>query len=547
MLKYLPVFIPLGVLFATQAVAAPAPGAPNPNCAKGLDWNDGCLEAPVDGVVKYPNFFSDSTKGYVRPGVARQSGQAAYAKTPPYNVAGVDFPVGYSAAAFAGKDPTVTPPKGCEYYATGSALGGPLVECNHARGLDIEGYDFGLHNCVPLDIKNGNTGPIVIKNNRFVNGSNCTRTEAVATGYTGDAFPGYIRGATLCAGVPTQGSVEPGFDVLGPVAKDTKIIAPGTGACAGGFKAYLINNSQGVGSALFPVKLAQATTTLTVTGMESGRIALGQTIQARSDTISIRAAKVTAAGSGQGATGTYTISSASFTASQTFNLGRTQNYLVTTENGLTSPVTFTQNYVDGDGIDRPIALSAAAALYTAAPVTVKYNAFFRIQARPVSGNTAQALDVEDNYWEGFVYDRSGGHGEIVIDAYSTPTAQPSVIYRNNTVLETANAAPKASAASIFATSGQEGTEIVRAVIQYNTTVVNSNHGVYTVSAAGVETAYATYRHVDIDSNYMDGTGSLFCMWTSGGAKYETPSPNPAFRNNYNMVTGHKQNDFGVCH
>lgn len=160
----------------------PASGATS-LCPNGVSWSDGCANAPKDGVVQFPNFFTASSNGYVQDGIARQSGQT-YATRPPYNVAGVDFPVGYSQSAFAGgKDPATAPlPSGCFYYPTGSTSGGPIVQCNHVYSVDIEGYDFSLHNCVPLEIQNGVTGgDIVIKNNNFKNGPNCVAQTYLAS------------------------------------------------------------------------------------------------------------------------------------------------------------------------------------------------------------------------------------------------------------------------------------------------------------------------------------------------------------------------------
>ena len=123
------------------------------NCPQGNGTpTDGCSGA-VASNTQYANFFTSR---------AAQSGQS-YTTRPPWNVAGVDYPVGIPSATVL-KDPsTASLPTGCTYSSN-------VVTCNGSGNLTINGYDFGLHNCIYLDIYNY-TGTILIENSDFAMGS----------------------------------------------------------------------------------------------------------------------------------------------------------------------------------------------------------------------------------------------------------------------------------------------------------------------------------------------------------------------------------------
>lgn len=349
-------------------LAGPMHGGPSLSalCRRGTTYSDGCAGAPVDGAVQFPNFFSDSTSGYVRDGVARQSNQT-YTTRPPWNVAGVEYPVGYSVSAMY-KDPAniQTDPKtngGCEYYATG-ANGGPIVECNHVFSVDIEGYDFSLHGCTILEIKNNmNGGPIVIRNNNFKNAANCV----------------------------------------------------------------------------------------------------------------------------------------------------TWGYIASVDNGNTGPVTFSQNKVDGDALNVTSSVGGID-LNTSGPITAKYNAFLRLRGRPIGTNTAEFIDVEFNYVEGFIYAASDGHGELVTDASASLATEPFQLYRYNTVLEPANVDAGGLTAAIWLTTSNAGQTLAYGLVEGNTTIVNTATG--TAGAAAVEIQDSTYPSVVIRNNYVDGIGANHCFQDS---------------------------------
>jgi hypothetical protein len=133
---------------------------------------DGCSGAPTlnADTIYQPNFFTGaaaSTPG--TGGYAQQNGQI-YASTPPWNVAGVNYPVGINSS-YAGnlKDPATAPlPTGCGF------IGGaqPYVGCSNVNNLNISGYDFGhsVAGSVQLEIAGGVTGTLTISNDKFFNG-----------------------------------------------------------------------------------------------------------------------------------------------------------------------------------------------------------------------------------------------------------------------------------------------------------------------------------------------------------------------------------------
>lgn len=99
---------------------------------------------------------------------------------PPWNVAGVDYPVGICKTGDACANGHNTAsllaptngnlPRGCAFAGTAPDR---YVECSGGSGdLDIEGYDFGAGaGCVSLYIENWKGGTIAIRNDRFYNSS----------------------------------------------------------------------------------------------------------------------------------------------------------------------------------------------------------------------------------------------------------------------------------------------------------------------------------------------------------------------------------------
>jgi hypothetical protein len=149
---------------------------------------DGCLAAPAgtpDNITlfQHPDFFSS---------YATQSGQT-YKSRPPWNVAGVDYPVGIPKNVKL-KDPATDPlPAGCSYRATGNTIGGPMLTCTKGP-LVLNGYDMsgrmvhpGAHGCV--DFVPTFTGSVItFKNDYF--GINSACLGASNQGYSVQIFTG---------------------------------------------------------------------------------------------------------------------------------------------------------------------------------------------------------------------------------------------------------------------------------------------------------------------------------------------------------------------
>jgi hypothetical protein len=273
---------------------------------------------------------------------------------------------------------------------------------------------------------------------------------------------------------------------------------------------------------------------------------VNQVVQGAGPLLSTNLATVQGCSPACGGAGTYTLTSDApgYNAPQDYVFGNSQTYLAAVENGTAANVTFTQNYVDGDAINTPLALQAAGIeLNVSGNVTITYNAFFRIQARPVELNTLAALNVQDNYWEAFGLNLASGHQEIIVEATpNTATTVPLIEYLDNTVLWTANVAPLNGTASIWATTGMPNPTIADTIAQYNTTVVNSNGGQILASAASVELNSSKYQNVTISQNYIDGRGAYDCFVATGGVV----GKDSWLTNNYSMTTGNLQSTFAPC-
>lgn len=131
--------------------------APSGACPQGSSYADGCPGAPTNGVIQHATFFTS---------YARQSGQSAYTTRPPWNVAGVEYGVGYPSATVM-KDPSVDAlPSGCTYSS-----GTKYVTCASVAGITFTGWDFSLHNGIGLQINSSVTGTCTIQNSHFKNGT----------------------------------------------------------------------------------------------------------------------------------------------------------------------------------------------------------------------------------------------------------------------------------------------------------------------------------------------------------------------------------------
>ena len=150
-------------------------------------------------------------------------------------------------------------------------------------------------------------------------------------------FTGSTSGTTLTVSAITNGALAVGQVLFGiGVTQETVITALGSGS--GGVGTYTINLSQTIASEQMNSATAGAiitgsiaTTTLTVTGVTSGTLALGMTIQGTGVTANTI---ITAYGTGSGGAGTYTVNN-SQTISSTTLYGLNWSVLPSTDGAFT--------------------------------------------------------------------------------------------------------------------------------------------------------------------------------------------------------------------
>ena len=113
--------------------------------------------SPAVAEVQHPDFFTS---------YALQSGQH-YSTRPPWQVAGVDFPVGAPPDGL--RDPLAAGvlPAGCKYLPNRN-----WVSCSGAD-VTLDRFDFSLHDCVAVVIDPRLTGTVTISNSRFADGPGC--------------------------------------------------------------------------------------------------------------------------------------------------------------------------------------------------------------------------------------------------------------------------------------------------------------------------------------------------------------------------------------
>jgi hypothetical protein len=145
-------------------------GLPPGNCPKGSSVpNDGCdalYTAGLQGASQWSNCLTDTA-------CAAGAGQT-YATRAPWNIAGIDFPVGVpqSVVTAGYKDPAVDPlPANCSYTNTT----GSLVTCSFSNNLDFSGFEMcpiGSHGATNIDIKGNRTGTSKVWKNHFCGSTN---------------------------------------------------------------------------------------------------------------------------------------------------------------------------------------------------------------------------------------------------------------------------------------------------------------------------------------------------------------------------------------
>ena len=127
-------------------------------------------------------------------------------------------------------------------------------------------------------------------------------------------FNGQIIGTTMYVNTVTSGNLYAGQTIQGSGVTNQTIITATVGTTGSGIGQYTVNNSQTKPTLGATFTASISGTTLTVTAVASGTIAVGQYVYVSSIAA---ATKITALGTGTGGTGTYTIDKSQTIASTT--------------------------------------------------------------------------------------------------------------------------------------------------------------------------------------------------------------------------------------
>ena len=152
---------------AALCLGAHAEFAPAVLCPQGLAYPDGCAghEAYLTGAaVQHRDMFISYGDG---------DGQFEFRQRPPFNVAGVDYPVGANATT-AIVDPIAVFPPGCENRLH-NGDGQQWIACTFTSDTTIRDYNFGLHGCIELRVHVAEGHKLTLINDYFKNGPNCAR------------------------------------------------------------------------------------------------------------------------------------------------------------------------------------------------------------------------------------------------------------------------------------------------------------------------------------------------------------------------------------
>jgi hypothetical protein len=240
-------------------------------------------------------------------------------------------------------------------------------------------------------------------------------------------------------------------------------------------------------------------------------------------------------------TGTITIKNSKFVNGS--NCSVSNGFLAMIENSTIANFKFEHNYVDGLAHQYPTSLIGMIVPFIQGRMIVKYNAFLHSPARPMTSNNEGPLEAAYNYWEGWVYQPSDGHGEVVINYLGNDKHQSLIAYSYNTALEPNDVCANCGTSVWYPTGGGTNTRIDNVIVDHNTSIVNLHDGQVTVAAASAETSYNTYGAVSFQANYMDPTGAYQCFISISNPTYLTP---PEFVGNINMKNGKTVTDYGYC-
>ena len=157
-------------------------------CPMGSSYADGCAANPQTGRVYLSSCLGTYNGSVWAGGTCQQSGQT-YAAIPPYNAAGINYPVGSNpATATLSAAVNANLPAGCTYASTTvTNITTNTVTCSGHTDFDFEHLDFtkdalGQPTCIRLAISSSVTGGTVTVNDaHFFNGPTCDSSGSVNT------------------------------------------------------------------------------------------------------------------------------------------------------------------------------------------------------------------------------------------------------------------------------------------------------------------------------------------------------------------------------
>lgn len=178
--------------------------SPPGSCPQGNSFPDGCPGAQFTGSNQVTNFFT----GYTT---------VSYANRPAWNVAGVDYPIGYAGSPVDASTATLP---ACA-SRTGSG-GGPFVVTVDTAPCTLTLLDFSLHNGICVVTNASGPSTVTFDNDKFGWGTNCNANGGALLTLSGTApvvvrysqFTGSQVGSPgLQALLQTQGGPPTSIDV----------------------------------------------------------------------------------------------------------------------------------------------------------------------------------------------------------------------------------------------------------------------------------------------------------------------------------------------
>jgi len=175
---------------------AAAGSASSGSCPQGSAYPDGCRGAQTAGSVLIPNFFN----GY--------TGTNYDVNRPPWNVAGVDYPVGHSGILQDPAAPGSLPQ--CASYSSS------VVSINaDAQPCTLSHIDFSLHNGICVRVYGGDGHTVIFDNDKFASCNSFSGFIAVESDSRLDMIVQYSEFADNYRCTKCQGAI--GWNGIGTV------------------------------------------------------------------------------------------------------------------------------------------------------------------------------------------------------------------------------------------------------------------------------------------------------------------------------------------